>query len=108
MDSILRIIPRFRAHDPLPGDHRGTFGDDRSSDLSRERRLSEQFRPRLPRALRRPRDLQGHPHRGRPGQQGQQSAGRHPPSRARADRFHPAFPNCVTIITRKTVVTLDI
>ena len=85
---ILRIIPLFRAHDPMPGDHRETFGDDQSPDLSRERRLSEQLRPRLPRALRRSRDLPGHPHRSRPRQQGQQSAGRHPPSRARADRFH--------------------
>ena len=82
---ILRIIPRLRAYDPMPGDHRGTFGDDRSSDLSRERCLSEQLRPRLPRALRRPRDIQGHPHRSRPRQQGQQSPGRHPVSRARAD-----------------------
>ena len=85
---ILRIIPRLRAYDPLPGDHRGTFGYDRSSDLSCERRLSEQLRPRLSRALRGPRDLQGHPHRGRARQQVQQSSGRHPASRARADRFH--------------------
>ena len=26
----------------------------------------------------------------------------------RAEHLKPAFPNCVTIITRKTVVTLDI
>ena len=88
MDSILRIIPRLRSHDPLPGDHRGTFGNDQSPDLSGERRLSEQLRPRLPRTLRRPRDLQRHSHRSRPRQQGQQSPGRHPASRARADRFH--------------------
>ena len=87
MDYILRIISRLRAYDPLPGDHRGTFRDDRSSDLPCERRLSEQLRPRLPRAFWRPRDLPGHPHRGRPRQQGQQSAGRHPASRARAERF---------------------
>lgn len=68
LPSILRIIPRLRAYDPLPGDHRGTIGDDRSADLSRERRLSEQLRPRLPRALRRPRDLPGYPPRSRPRQ----------------------------------------
>lgn len=78
----------LRAHDPLPGDHRRTFGDDRSSDLSRERRLSEQLRSRLPRALRRPRDLSGHPHRSRPGQQGEYPAGRHPAPGAGTDRFH--------------------
>ena len=84
---ILRIIPRLRPHDPLPGDYRGTFGNDRSSDLSCEWCLSEQLRPRLPRALRRLRDLPGHPHRSRPRQQGQQSPSRHPASRARAERF---------------------
>ena len=88
MDSILRIIPRLRAHDPLSGDHRGTFGDDRSSDLSGERRLSEQLRPRLPGPLRRPCGLQRHPHRSRPRQPAEHPAGRHPAPRAGTDRFH--------------------